>query len=559
MIKNPIVCALIAIIVVWFAGAVPLSVAVGQSPGGDASPVTTSSQATPTFVEFSGIAVSGVGVAEPVEPLAGPIMLAGDGDLSNVSLRTFAWLADEDRGRLLIVTKDERTLPLDRWQRAIGTVDRLTLATRSQADALSAIELLSEATGVWFVDDVTDVAVGSGFHDALESFAAQGGAIGGQGAGASSLGQWVVDGDGDRRGFTVVPQGIIQRAETDAKSMAIERSRALPDECVRWIIPESGVMVIHQGRRVAVIGESDITAHIPAANGWPERTETFGAPIVQLPYTTDLMAWTRSAQSRGGPVFPPSTAPAVEVPTGTLMLIGGGGSTDDMWARFIEAAGGTDANFVCLPQSADSFSARELRKRGCKRVTVLFSENGLRDKAQSDNEFLRPLADADAVFFGGGRTFVFMDAYQNTTAHRLMLDVLDRGGVIAGTSAGAQIQGDFLVRGDPRTNQTLWYPGNDTGLAFLRGVIVDVHFGERGRQRTLPSLLSRHPQMAGVGIDEATAIVVTGHTAEVLGRGEAWFYDSGSTRSNAKSPTRLKAGQTYDFRQAAKSAPPPAR
>lgn len=517
------------------------------------------------------LAIPGVGIADPIKPLTNSILLAGEGDLSNVSRRTFAWMAGEHQGRLLVITNDQQSLDrdpsreLNPWRDAIGTVDRLVLATRSQAESQSSIDLIEKATGVWFVDDVSEFAVGSRFHEAIHAFAARGGAIGGHGPGANSLGQWVVGrpetGPRETRpGFAIVPQSIVLSTQADAALFKKNRnsigsenmspkdaSPQSPAACVHWMIPPGAVMVMHQGRKVAVIGEADVTAFIPAANGWPERSETFGAPIVQLPYTTDLVAWTRSAQSRSGPVFPPMIAPSIEVRSGALMLIGGGGSTDDMWTRFIEAAGGTDARFVCLPQTADSFSADKLRERGCKNVTVLFSDQELREKAESDDDFLRPLAEADGVFFGGGRTFWFMDAYQNTTAHRLMLDVLDRGGVIAGTSAGAQIQGDFLVRGDPRTNQTLWYPGNDTGLAFLRGVIVDVHFGERDRDKTFPALLAQHPQLSGIGIDEATAIVVTGYHATVLGRGSAWFYDPAAMNSDAASPLRLTAGQSYDF------------
>lgn len=486
-----------------------------------------------------------VGVDDPIEMLPGPVMLAGTAELTNVSLRTFASLAQEDDGRLVIVTDAKVAPDIDRWRRAMGEVTVLTLDSKEKASADSTKKLIFEATGVWFVSDVTSVAKGTVFQQAIDEVVKGGNAIGGQGAGAESLGSWVATDEGPKEGFGWVPQSIVRTEQLDTK---------LPNEpkyadLVQWEIPPAGVMVLHGGRRVAVIGEAEITARVAAVNGWPSRVETFGAPIVQLPFTTDLVSWTRSAQSRTTNVFPPKNPPPVEVESGTLILIGGGGSTDDMWERFIQDAGGTDANFVCIPQSSDSFSSRKLRERGCKNVTVLFSEEDLRSKAESDEDFLEPLKNADGIFFGGGRTFRFMDAYQNTTAHQLMRQTLQRGGVIAGTSAGAQIQGDFLVRGDPRTNQTIWYPGNDTGLAFLRGVIVDVHFAERGRENTLPDLLSQHPQMLGIGIDEATAIVVTGHQAEVLGRGSAWFYDTaGAEDAGAVEPVVLDAGKSYDLK-----------
>ncbi|EMI54051.1 Type 1 glutamine amidotransferase-like domain-containing protein [Rhodopirellula sallentina] len=500
------------------------------------------------------------GVSDPVAPLAGPLMLTGRTELSTVSRRTFAWLANEQDGKLVIVISGDRTIDGHAWEKTMGQVTVLRLESESEANSASTLAVLDGATGIWFADDVTSFAIGTRFDERLRELAQMGVAVGGHGRGAESLGVLVFDAGESRSGFGLLPCGVVQ---TGGNPDQIEKNRNAADDetageesvnapvagLVHWEIPPAGAMVVHQGRRVAVVGEDDIVARVPAANGWPERVETFGARIVQLPFTTDLISWTRSAQSRERSVFPPETTSPVEVEKGTLILIGGGGSTDDMWTRFIESAGGPSGNFVCIPQSPDSFSAKKLRDRGCQNVTVLYAEEGLREKANSDTAFLEPLKKADGIFFGGGRTYRFMDAYQHTTAHRLMLDVLERGGVIAGTSAGAQIQGDFLVRGDPRTNQTLWYPGNDTGLSFLRGVIVDVHFAERGRNRTLPRLLSKHPQMLGIGIDEATAIVVTGHQAEVLGRGSAWFYDSSGTQTaNKPTPVVIDAGGKYDLK-----------
>jgi cyanophycinase len=486
-----------------------------------------------------------VGVDDPIAPLPGTVMLAGTARLTEVSLRTFASLAGGKEGRLVIVVNGKVAPETDRWQRAMGEVTVLTLDSKKKAEAVSTKELMFEATGVWLLSDVTSIARGTAFQEGLNEVVLGGNAIGGQGAGAQSLGSWIATDEGPKQAFACVPQSIV-RTEHLEENLPVAPEYA---DLVQWEIPPTGVMVLHGGRRVAVIGEAEITATVAAANGWPKRSETFGATIAQLPFTTDLVSWTRSAKSRNTQLFPPKNPPPVQVESGTLILIGGGGSTDDMWERFIEAAGGTDANFVCIPQSPDSFSARKLRERGCKNVTVLFGQGDLRSKAETDDEFLEPLKNADGIFFGGGRTYRFMDAYQNTTAHQLMHQTLQRGGVIAGTSAGAQIQGDFLVRGDPRTNQTIWYPGNDTGLAFLRGVIVDVHFAERGRENTLPDLLVQHPQMFGIGIDEATAIVVTGHQAEVLGRGSAWFYDTaGADDTDKLEPVVLDAGKRYDLK-----------
>jgi cyanophycinase len=43
-----------------------------------------------------------------------------------------------------------------------------------------------------------------------------------------------------------------------------------------------------------------------------------------------------------------------------------------------------------------------------------------------------------------------VDAYLNTSVEKEIKKLLDRGGVVGGTSAGATIQGSYLVRGRAR-------------------------------------------------------------------------------------------------------------
>lgn len=490
------------------------------------------------------------GITDPVAPLAGSLILTGKEVPSNLARKALAQLADGKEGKLVLIVREENEEELTRWRQAVGTVASFRL--KSAKDELSSelITALQQASGVWLGGDFSQRTDGK-LKDALRGVLSRGGVIGGGDKAAASLGETVTAGSDSVPAFALLPQSVVE-AGVVAEPVAQGSS-----PYVRWQIPPTGTLIVHSGREVGVIGESEITARIPAQNGWPERVQVLRPPEVELPYSTDLFSWTRSAQARRGPVFPATNPVSPEVAAGTLILIGGGGSTADMWTRFIEEAGGKEANFVCIIQQESPFPEMNLRKLGCDNITVLLSDVERREEANSEEEVLEALRNADGIFFGGGRTYRFMDAYQNTTSHRLMLDVLRRGGVIAGTSAGAQIQGDFLVRGDPRTNQTLWLPGNDVGLSFLRGVIIDVHFQERGRERTLPPLLKKHPKMLGIGIDEATAIVVTGTTAEVLGRGAVSFYDLTKDDPAADpKPEILSAGRSYDMKARSPIAKP---
>ncbi len=137
----------------------------------------------------------------------------------------------------------------------------------------------------------------------------------------------------------------------------------------------------------------------------------------------------------------------------------------------------------------------------------------------NSKEFCRPLEDATAIWFGGGRQWNLVDSYQNTLAHRCMHDVLLRGGAIGGSSAGASIQGDYMPRGNPLGNLDMMAEGYERGLGFLTGVAIDQHFTQRRRQKDLEQLTRKHPQLVGIGIDEGTAIIVRGSVAEVIGLG----------------------------------------
>ena len=90
--------------------------------------------------------------------------------------------------------------------------------------------------------------------------------------------------------------------------------------------------------------------------------------------------------------------------------------------------------------------------------------------ANTDEELLGALRGATGIWFGGGRQWNFADSYYGTEAHRLMKDVLHRGGVIGGSSAGASIQARYLARATPIQNFEIMAPGYERGgLGFLGG------------------------------------------------------------------------------------------
>jgi cyanophycinase len=142
-------------------------------------------------------------------------------------------------------------------------------------------------------------------------------------------------------------------------------------------------------------------------------------------------------------------------PKGALIIIGGGVVTADIWARFTELAGGAaKANFVVITTAAgdsagySTNSVEEVKRATGIQNVVLLHTNDF--NVANTEAFIAPVNKATGVFFIGGRQWRLADAYLNTRTHRALLDLLARGGVIAGSSAGASIQGSFLWRGDTK-------------------------------------------------------------------------------------------------------------
>ena len=228
---------------------------------------------------------------------------------------------------------------------------------------------------------------------------------------------------------------------------------------------------------------------------------------------------------------------------GSLMIVGGG-SMAGLWPVFLELAGGSEAEIVVIPTANETVAAEDrtvasLRALGVKRVVQLHT----RDRATADTmEFVAPLRTARGVWITGGRQWRLADAYLNTRTMREIAAVLERGGVVGGSSAGATIQGSYLVRGAPEGNQIMMSPGHEEGFGFLRLSAIDQHVNTRKRAEDLRPVLAKHPQLLGIALDEGTAILVQGDACRVLGVGAVRFF------ATPEAPAlELKMGARYDL------------
>jgi cyanophycinase len=257
------------------------------------------------------------------------------------------------------------------------------------------------------------------------------------------------------------------------------------------------------------------------------------------------------------------TAPEYGPARGTLVIVGGG-STDgtDIIERFIELGGGAEnGRFVIVPTAGGNrngdgslieYEAERVLaswvRRGLKNVTMLHTH----DPSVANTEaFVRELSQAPAVWFNGGRQWNVVDSYAGTRTLDEFRKVLERGGVIAGSSAGATIQGHYLVRGDTSGPNVMMTeePNHQTGFGFLRRSAIDQHINTRNRWDDLIPVIRRFPDLLGIGLSEGTAIVVTGDRFEVIGKWKVAVHDNARLYQPWEKPYFvLSAGDVYDMK-----------
>ena len=238
---------------------------------------------------------------------------------------------------------------------------------------------------------------------------------------------------------------------------------------------------------------------------------------------------------------------------GSLIIVGGGGMPKVIFDRFFQAAGGRDAKLVVVPTAGSgaeydesTSSVKMFKKAGATNVHLLHTRD---PKMADSDEFIAILRDAKAVWFGGGRQWRLADAYLGTKTEAAFHDVLKRGGVIGGSSAGATIQGSYLVRGAPQGNQIMMSPGHEKGFGFVRRSAIDQHLLARERENDMLPVIRKHPHLLGIGIDESTALYVRGNNAEVIGKSKVLFYDIVLEKTVGKKfYTTLDPGDRYDLK-----------
>ena len=238
---------------------------------------------------------------------------------------------------------------------------------------------------------------------------------------------------------------------------------------------------------------------------------------------------------------------------GSLLLQGGVGLNHAIDSAFVALAGGAASHIVVIPTASvgdagppgmESFLARRNRERfGVGAVTVLHSL----DRATSDSDrFIEALRGATGVWILGGFPERLVHSYLGTRTERAIRELLDRGGVVGGESAGAMIQASWLdTTGDEFTPdiRALIQAYGRGGFGLLTRAAVFPHFDKRGSEAAV-RFSAEHPDQLGIGIDEETALILKGDRAQVVGQGTVSVYDG---RRRAANPVVLRSGDRYDL------------
>jgi cyanophycinase len=300
------------------------------------------------------------------------------------------------------------------------------------------------------------------------------------------------------------------------------------------------------------------------------------APIVRVLTVTGLYVVSGPAQAQT-----PATSPRVGLSNGSFIAVGGG-TPADVVARFIALAGGPDAPIVAIPPSpicmlepggepkyGDACAAMGVvarrpgiaearrpqtlaegteaffRSAGARNVTVLETY----DRAVADSDtFVAPLRRASGVWTMGGTPQKLVEVFGGTKMEAELRNLLARGGVFGGTSAGAAIIG---------SHYTLDFVGAagyplSPGFGFLRNVMVVVHARELSN---LAREAAKYPERVVLAVDERTAWEIHGDLAEVVGQGNA-FVIGEDPAAPGKGYLTLRAGDRYDMatRQVSRAA-----
>lgn len=228
---------------------------------------------------------------------------------------------------------------------------------------------------------------------------------------------------------------------------------------------------------------------------------------------------------------------------GRILAIGGAEDPDEdnmeILPYFVAMCGGREARLiVCGAPSEDPADKERKYDQLFRRIgvaEVVHAQVLERHDAERE-ELLEAARRATGVFFTGGDQLRLTSLIAGTKFGDIVTDRLqDDGLIVGGTSAGAAAISSTMFTGGAedgtvRRADIRLAPG----LGYMRDVIVDTHFAQRGRVNRIFTAFAENPQIIGIGLDENTAVDVDpGVCFRVIGQGAVFVFDGRITHSSA--------------------------
>ena len=242
-----------------------------------------------------------------------------------------------------------------------------------------------------------------------------------------------------------------------------------------------------------------------------------------------------SSQSAAPQRSAASTQPAADVrhARGALLLVGGGGTTQEIVDAALRLAGGADkARVLIIPHASSAPDAGQSseqfwREHGSKIVSVL----DLSDRTTAREAIAR----ADFIWMPGGVQSRLVDALREADMIEPIRERFIAGAVVGGTSAGcAAATGTMILRDGEGPSLRGGATPTGPGLGLWPEAIVDQHFVKRGRLERLITAVLDQPRLLGVGVDEQTAVIVRETSIEALGAGQVVIVDARKAKAESK-------------------------
>lgn len=225
---------------------------------------------------------------------------------------------------------------------------------------------------------------------------------------------------------------------------------------------------------------------------------------------------------------------------GQLLLIGGAERrTEDseILRHFVKEAGGEQARIlVCAAATREPQRALPQYKKVFEALGAADVATATLDDRHYAKDEMEALEGATALFFTGGDQFRLTTLISGTPFGELIRERHNSGNfLIAGTSAGATAMGTAMILSGPGGGSVRRSDVRvGLGLGYLRDVMIDTHFNERGRSYRFLTVFAMNSQTLALGIDEDTAVDIRlGGEYRVLGSGAVTIFDGRIDYTNA--------------------------